>query len=130
MKNNKSILVGILFVLTIVFTQLILKAAEVTDFSVQITVTVVLVGGILFAVGMIYSKDKVFGFKLNLIAAIFVLIVSVFISINFVLNQCFSQLEKTHRLLSIMMDLLSWGSFLAFIIFIVVAAFITLKKNQ
>lgn len=130
MKNNKAILSGSLCVLTIFLVQFILKAAEVTDFSMQITVTVIFVGGILFAVGMLSSKDKVFGFKLNLISVILMLITCLLGSIDFILSESFPQIVKTHRLLSITMDLLAVSSILAFVIFLAVAASITAKKNQ
>jgi hypothetical protein len=129
-KSDKSIVGGSLCVLIIFLTQFFLKATEATDFSVQITIIVILVGGILFAIGMLKSKDKVFGFKLNLISVILMMIVCMVSIIGFILIECFPQVFKTHHLLSIMIGLLTVGSLLAFVIFLVVASTITAKKNQ
>lgn len=126
MKNNKTILGGTLCVVIIFLTQFILKAAEVTSFSDQITVAIILIGGILFAVGMLSSKNKVFGAKLNLISVILMSTVCLTSSIDFILSES----PQTHVLLLTVMDVLTVSSLLAFIIFLVVASSITTKENR
>ncbi|MFL0247162.1 hypothetical protein [Candidatus Clostridium stratigraminis] len=130
MKNKKTMIGGILCVLTIFLTQFVLRATEITNFSVQAIVAIIMGGGILFSVGMLNSKDRIFGFKFNLISAILMFITCLFGSMDFILGEKYPQLAETHRLLSIMIDLLVVVSLLSFVIFLVVAASITAKKNQ
>jgi hypothetical protein len=101
MKNNKKALGGSLCVITIFLIQVMLKATGATNFSMQITVTVILM-----------------------------LIMCVLISIDFILSESIPQIVKTHRSLSIGMDILAVSSVLAFVIFSGVAASITAKKKQ
>ena len=130
MKNNKAILGSSLCVLMIVLTQFILKATEVTNLSIQITVATIFCGATVIIVYMLSNKDKFFGFKLTLISIILMLIMCILVSIDFVISESIPQILKTHRSLSIGMDIIAGSSILAFIVFLVVAASITGKKNQ
>lgn len=130
MKVNKSILGGSLCAIAALLIQFFLRAIDGTKYSTQITVTVLLIVGVSFAIGMICGKDKILGLKFNIIAAILMLLYCILESIDIIMNNTYPNLFKTNPLLSNTIDLSAVGSLLTFVLFLIIAGSITLKKNQ
>jgi fumarate reductase subunit D len=128
-ERNKSIVGASISVVTIFLTQIFLRAIGGTRFSVQISVTVLLLVSVLFSYGMISNKNKIFGLKLNIITSLLMLIMCIIISIEIIYNDCFPEIAKTHQLLTLTIYLSELISFIAFVTFIAVATSIT-KKNK
>ena len=130
MKNNKAILGGSICAVTIFLIQIFLRAIDTTKFSIQISVTVLLLFGVAFAIGMIRSKNNVFGLKLNRIAAVLILITCIIISAEIIYTEGFPILAKAHPLLTLIISIFQYICTIAFAIFMIVAASITAKKNE
>lgn len=130
MKFKKNILGGSLCAVIALLTPIFLNSIDGTKFSTQISVTILLLIGVVFSIVMINNKEILFKLKFKIISFILMIIFCIIMSVDIIMNDTFPNIIKTKPLLSITIDLLAVVSLLVFVIFLVVAASITAKKNQ
>ena len=129
-KQNKNykfeIIIGIL---TIIIAQIIFKIIKANQISIEILITVMMLGGIIFAVSIAKQKEKM-GTKMSIIAIVLVLAMCVTSALNMGLIYFYPNQIDEHKIMSLIIIISSFISFFTVVIFSIVGYSIIIKRKK
>jgi len=128
-SNNNQKYGAIIGLIAVIAAQIILRLIGVNKISTTIFVTALVTIGIAFSAIMIKKRKNKLGTRLSVMSAVLMLIACILNSATMVLIECYPQQAHEHKIVTKVLIFSAMGSFLALIIFFIIAAGLISKEK-